>query len=179
MDANSEKVKPEAAAYVELALDNKEVILSRVAIMKMGNVKLLIGNDTVERSKGLKVNYQPQEGNDAQGINRISWAKTKDEAGDQENHQRASSGPAEVTDRFSEVQRETDRRNHRHGVSDVDHLTGAGKKMQGDADSMGMAGPNGRQQQDNETGSGGVSGTHPGEWRRNSGNNGGHEDGKY
>ena len=87
MDANSEKVKPEAAAYVELALDNKEVILSRVAIMKMGNVKLLIGNDTVERSKGLKVNYQPQEDNDAQGINRVSWAKTKDEAGDQENQE--------------------------------------------------------------------------------------------
>jgi gag-polyprotein putative aspartyl protease len=59
---NGEIMRPAAAAIVQLALENVQVIESVVAIMEMGNIKLLLGNDTLRRFKVLTVNYQQPGG---------------------------------------------------------------------------------------------------------------------
>jgi hypothetical protein len=59
--ANGKKVRPAAAAIVQLALENGQVIESAVAIMEMGSIKLLLGNDTLRRFRVLTVNYQQQD----------------------------------------------------------------------------------------------------------------------
>ena len=60
--ANGERVRPEAAGCVEIALGNGQAIKTAVAIMEMGNINLLLGNDALRRFKELTIKYQQQDG---------------------------------------------------------------------------------------------------------------------
>ena len=100
MDVSSKTMRPEAAALVKLTLENGEEIPATMAVLKMGNINLLLGNDTLRRCGGLTINYQQREDDESQSINCVSWARLKRSGwkGKPEKY-----GFSKVTDHSSEV----------------------------------------------------------------------------